>query len=1191
VSTGSTDRQAANKLPPFPYPGLRPFESHEWRIFFGRESMINEVIGLMAGRNLVFIHGSSGSGKSSLVRAGVLPRLSQLHRLHGTPWISCAMRPSGGPLWNLAAEFAALEGRDGDIMRIGEIIRLFNRRDATLSQVVGELPALAGKQLCILVDQFEEVFRFERETSREEAELFIDLLIREIPAEAVEDADPDDHAAAAPERAAGNVHIIVTMRSEFLGDCARFDRFAEAINRAQYLVPRLTQAALIRAIRMPARLYGGEVELALAERLSAEVRGKPDELPLIQHGLMFFWDEALQDRPGEKIILDETLLEQAGSLRDLLSIHADRVMAAVAPDPAGQAIVQRLFRAITDINGEGQAIRRPLPFRDLVEVCGAPAAELRAIIDAFRAEGASFLTPYAPTPIRDDTEIDISHEALIRCWAALAGWIKAEAAGGEKYRELRLRAQLGQALLSGDELSAALAWRDDQAPSAAWARRYGGKADGGFAPTMGYLAASEQRAQKQLALRRRIARAKAIVSTIGIAAFATGAVAVLVWFAYGIGYADGRGDRDFRAGPREYARALIWYQRADVFGDGHAEDRIAAIYEAGGDELPANDKVAFNWYLKAAKAGVVDAELAAGEHYANGESTTQDFASAMTWFRAAAAGGSADANDQIGLLYRNAEGVPQSYGDAMVYFTKAADGGSKDAARQIALLYLNGDGVTPDDFAAVNWVEKANQENRSAAEFDIGMFFVNGTGVTQDYHRALTWFQRASADGSADAEDKIGLMYELGDGVKQNYGQASTWLHKAVVDGSAEAEYDLAFLYLNGQGVSKDDGQAMALFRKAADDGASDTADAENQVGAMYYNGEGVPVDYGRAFVWDAKAAAAGSADAQDSVGELYVSGQGVKQSYPQAIGWFEKAIANGSSEAEYHLGRRYLLGQGVAQDDAKAIKLFLAAAAQNCGDAEDQLGMLYTNGGQGVKVDYGQAMSWFQKGAANGSADAEYHIGFRYYDGDGVTQSYTQAMTWFAKAAADGSADGEFEVGYLYYTGEGVKTDNAQALSWFQKAVQDGADDADQAAEDIGLIYLNGQGVPANRTAAAQAFAQALTLRQADLASDPGDADTMGALAWALILDRQPQQALLVANQSVAAAPGQLWLRGNQADALMLLGQTDAARAIYVKYLKVNDAGNGASWKADVSGDFATIEKLYGVNPLMTEIRKDIGT
>jgi len=100
-----------------------------------------------------------------------------------------------------------------------------------------------------------------------------------------------------------------------------------------------------------------------------------------------------------------------------------------------------------------------------------------------------------------------------------------------------------------------------------------------------------------------------------------------------------------------------------------------------------------------------------------------------------------------------------------------------------------------------------------------------------------------------------------------------------------------------------------------------------------------------------------------------------------------------------------------------------------------------------------------------------------------------------------------------------------------------------------------------------------------------------MGALAWALILDRQPQQALLVANQSVAAAPGELWLRGNQADALMLLGQTDAARAIYVKYLNVNDAGNGASWKADVSGDFATIEKLYGVNPLMTEIRKDIGS
>jgi hypothetical protein len=180
------------------------------------------------------------------------------------------MRPSGGPLWNLPAEFARLEGRGGDVTRITDIIRQFNRRGATLSQVAGALDGLAGKRLCLLVDQFEEIFRFERETSREETELFIDLLIGEIPAEpeTIDELSPDSKPMLEPDGRLGNLHIVITMRSEFLGECARFDRFAEAINRVQYLVPRLTRAGLMRAIRQPAQLYGGEVTAELSERLA-----------------------------------------------------------------------------------------------------------------------------------------------------------------------------------------------------------------------------------------------------------------------------------------------------------------------------------------------------------------------------------------------------------------------------------------------------------------------------------------------------------------------------------------------------------------------------------------------------------------------------------------------------------------------------------------------------------------------------------------------------------------------------------------------------------------------------------------------------------------------------------------------------------------------------------------------------------
>jgi hypothetical protein len=113
--------------------------------------------------------------------------------------------------------------------------------------VTAQIEACAGKRLCILVDQFEELFRFERETSREEAELFVSLLIDQI-----DDGDSDDGDGCEERKSADNIHIAITMRSEFLGECARFDGFAEAVNRTQYLVPRIRYQNLIRAICRPA---------------------------------------------------------------------------------------------------------------------------------------------------------------------------------------------------------------------------------------------------------------------------------------------------------------------------------------------------------------------------------------------------------------------------------------------------------------------------------------------------------------------------------------------------------------------------------------------------------------------------------------------------------------------------------------------------------------------------------------------------------------------------------------------------------------------------------------------------------------------------------------------------------------------------------------------------------------------------
>ncbi len=1080
----------ATALPPFPYPGLRPFEDTEWRIFFGREAMIDDVIELMAGRNLVFIHGSSGSGKSSLVRAGVLPKLAQMHFQHRSPWDYCKMRPEGGPLWNLAAAFAELEGAAGDVPRIGEIIGLFNQRGATLSDIVGQLRGLAGRRLCILVDQFEELFRFERETSREEAELFIELLIGEIPVRP-EPLD-DDEAEKPPAPAAdGNVQIIITMRSEFLGDCARFDGFAEAINRAQYLVPRMTSKALTRAIRMPARLYGGEVRPALAERLIAEMRGRPDELPLIQHGLMQFWNEVA----GKAKILDESLLESGGGLRDRLSSHAGRVMDGVATTPEREKAIKILFRALTDSTAEGQAVRRPQIFGDLIALCRLPEPDLREIVEAFRAEGASFLTPYAPKPIDHGSMIDISHEALIRCWDRLKDWIKAEAADAETYRALQMQAQDGQRL-SGQKLRAAEAWWAAAGPTEIWARRYRGKLDGGFALTERCLASSKQRRLR----RRALLIGGACVAVIA----AIAASSPLYRLAFPARYADSQGDRYLlgQGVAQDYSNALQWYQKAAALGDAYAEFKIGDIYETAppasgtatsksGPSVTQDYGQAMFWYEKAADQGYADAEDSLGQMYENGEGVASDLTAAAGWFQKAAAQGNADAQNALGYFYEFGEGslktdipaalswfqkaaaqgnasaennlgylyqfsigVAKDYKQALYWYEKGAAQGNAAAENDLGYMYQYGLGVPPSYQQAINWFKKAAAQGQAGAENSLGVLYEDGTGEPQDYKQAISWYKQSAAQGDASGEDDLGYMYQYGLGVTRNYQEAISLYQKAAAQGQADAENSLGYMYQYGLGVPRNYQEAISLYQKAA---AQGYAKAENNLGFMYQYGLGMPQDYQQAISWLEKAAARGQADAENSLGVLYEDGTGEPQDYKQAISWYKQSAGQGDASGEYDLGYMYQYGLGVTRNYQEAISLYQKAAAQGMADAENSLGYMYQYG-LGVPKDYKLAFSSYERAAAQGSASGENDLGTLYQDGTGVPQDDKQALDLYEKAAAQGNVGGEDNLADLYFTGTGVPQDYRQAAYWYQKATAQG----DPTAEyELAALYLAGKGVP----------------------------------------------------------------------------------------------------------------------------------
>jgi len=258
-------------------------------------------------------------------------------------------------------------------------------------------PLTDGGNLLILVDQFEELFRYQGLAGREEAEAVVAVLLES----ARQDAVP--------------IYIVLTMRSDFLGRCADFDGLAEAVSDAQYLCPRLSRDQIRAAIEGPAEVFGGRVEPRLVSRIVNDMGTDPDQLPLMQHALMRLWERARSlDTNAPQLRLDD--YEAEGGIKGSLSRHADEILAEVTrgrPERADTA--RRLFCLLTEGEGEN-AVRRLARVSEALEVTGGPLGEIAAVADAFRAPGRSLLMPAAERPLAPDTILDISHESLIRQW-------------------------------------------------------------------------------------------------------------------------------------------------------------------------------------------------------------------------------------------------------------------------------------------------------------------------------------------------------------------------------------------------------------------------------------------------------------------------------------------------------------------------------------------------------------------------------------------------------------------------------------------------------------------------------------------------------------------------------------------------------------------------------------------------------
>ncbi len=443
-----------------PFPGLRPFDIEEDYLFFGREQQTAELLKLLRDKRFLSVIGTSGSGKSSLVRAGLLPELQggALNEA-GSNWEIVVLRPGGDPLHNLAAAVQAADLYDPDDPKVlSHLKATLTHSGLGLVEAIKQSDVEPGANLLIVVDQFEEIFRFRRmdEDSAAMAASFVDLLL-----EATKQSDQP-------------IYVVLTMRSDYLGDCTQFRGLTTAVNQGEYLIPRLTRDQIRTAIEGPVRVGGGEISYRLVQELLNSVGSNQDQLPILQHALMRTFDRWTSDREDDEPI-DLRHYHDVGGMEEALSRHADEVFDSLESEDL-KGVAENLFKALTEKQSDNRGIRRPTPVGLLGQIVGVEFDQIQRVVDAYRAPGVTFLMPPAGTELVSETIVDISHESLMRVWQRLDRWVGDEAQSAQVYLRLAETAGLHRddkaGLYRGPDLQIALAWMNEAQPTAAWGERY-----------------------------------------------------------------------------------------------------------------------------------------------------------------------------------------------------------------------------------------------------------------------------------------------------------------------------------------------------------------------------------------------------------------------------------------------------------------------------------------------------------------------------------------------------------------------------------------------------------------------------------------------------------------------------------------------------------------------------------------------
>lgn len=517
-----------------PYPGLRAFNENESLYFKGREFHVEKSIELLKQNKFLMLTGASGDGKSSMVFAGIVPNArAGFFRGEFGRWAIIDFRPERDPFGNFANSIATVLNISSEIVKetikhgFSSLIDLYTSSELFLDKNKPEYlnsdekekRKLANKasNLLIIIDQFEELFtnteNFLNGQLSNNAKLLLNLVI-ETNRIALEKNLP--------------IYIICTMRSDYIGNCTFFKGLPELIGTSNYFIPRLNRNEIYQVIEEPAIMNGNSISSRLVQRLLYDLKEGMDVLPVLQHSLFRIWKIADQENsstmdlihyakvggmPHDELtqadqddFLDwfDTLpdfkkeLLKNPSLSNVLDAHANELFETTheyqnsnkneISKSYAQELIKKSFVCLTRLD-EGKAVRNRATIEEISQIIddhSISSISLSRVLENFTKQGNTLVRPFNLSEIIENnpqqlitTELDITHEALIRNWQKLNEWVAEESESASKFHDLlvqysrwKTNSEATPYLLSVGQFSFFNEWYKEKKPSIAWLQKY-----------------------------------------------------------------------------------------------------------------------------------------------------------------------------------------------------------------------------------------------------------------------------------------------------------------------------------------------------------------------------------------------------------------------------------------------------------------------------------------------------------------------------------------------------------------------------------------------------------------------------------------------------------------------------------------------------------------------------------------------